>query len=145
MRLEAKHMLPPPPNNSTTEEEYLIPGETRFSSRGKHAMTNVIQSKLNIITEREHTYRDLAKHEDTHIDADVEGAGLLVVGAVRKGKINGSLYIQTNISLLPQDSGTKRTLADHLRMSKAPGNEMSEKDKANAKSLEENGHYPELT
>ena len=102
-------------------------------------MVNVIQSKLNKITRREPAYRDLAKHEDVHIDADVEGAGLLAVGAVREGKIYGSTYIQTNIGLLPQDSGIKRTLADHIRMSKAPGNEMSEKDKANLKSLEKNG------
>ena len=130
-----KDILQPPPEGSEIKDEYLIVGKTRRSNRGKKSEVLKVQKKLNQHSGRKASYRNLADHEIEHTEEDVDGAGLKVVGGVRKGRLaSGSKFTQTNIGLVPVGLGEERTQKDHIKMAKAP-KVMSERDKKNVIKL----------
>ena len=126
---KAKDILKPAPEDSETIDEFLVGGDARFSNRGKQSVVLSVQKKLNVMSEENLSDRVKADHDIEHIGEDVDGAKMIVFGAVREVRLpDGSEYTQTNIGLVPKGEGEKRTKGDLVRMAEAV-EVMSEGDK----------------
>lgn len=96
---------------------------------------NTVKGQLNNLTGSQASHRGVADHEIEHIQQDVDGAALAILGAVREGKLaDGRFYFQTNLGLVPVGKGEPRTYDDHLRMAKGP-TVLSERDIKNINKL----------